>query len=135
MQLNPGTTIAAAIAAMQKEREALGTAISVLQALVANGVSPSTAVGVSGGVVVPFTAGRRARRGGRKPSIAQASIDILRAAGRPLHGLRELIPELEAQGVRIKHKSGLATTLMRTGEVERTAPGTFRFKGGAATTG
>jgi hypothetical protein len=41
----------------------------------------------------------------------------------------------QAQGYKLKHKAGLATTLMRSGDVERTAPGTFMAKGGAAQTG
>jgi hypothetical protein len=49
-----------------------------------------------------------------------------------MHGLREIIPALESQGYRLKHRAGLATTLMRSGVVERTAPGTFAVKGGAA---
>lgn len=132
MRLNPEMTLTAGIAAMEKEREALGTAISMLRALIASGVSPGTVVGTSNGVVVPITPGKRPRRGGKKPSIAAASLEILRQAGRPMHGLRELLPALEAMGLKVKHKAGLATILMRTGEVVRTSPGTFAMKGGAA---
>ena len=62
-------------------------------------------------------------------------MEILREAGRPMHGLTELLPALEARGIKVKHTAGLATILMRTGMVERTAPGTFAVKGGTAGAG
>ena len=133
MHLNPGMTIAAAIAAMQREREALGTAIAVLQALIAGGVSPTVALGApdGGGATITSATAGYARRGGKRPSIGQASIEILREAGRPMHGLRDLVPALEARGVKMKHTAGLATILLRTKEIVRTAPGTYAMKGGA----
>jgi hypothetical protein len=47
-----------------------------------------------------------------------------------MHGGRELVPALEAQGHKVNNPNGLATTILRTGEVERTSPGTFAYKGG-----
>jgi hypothetical protein len=130
MKLDSGLTLKAAIASMQKEREALGTAIAMLQALIATGVSASSPFNGSALHNTAPVSGKRARRGGKKPSIAHASIEILREAGRPMHGLREIIPALAARGVKVKQKASLATILLRTGEIERTSPGTYGLKGG-----
>jgi hypothetical protein len=124
--MNREMPIGAAIALLKKEIADRQSALSVLEALVAQGVQAGPSTTASG-------TAQRARRGGKKLSVGKASVEILRAAGRPMHGGRELIPALEAQGYRIKHKgAGMATTLLRTGEIERTSPGTFAFKGGNA---
>jgi hypothetical protein len=130
MRVSPEMTVGALAASVRKEIEERQAFLAMLEGVMANGVSPSTPFpnGAANGV----QAGGRPRRGGKKQSIAVASLEILRQAGRPLHGLRELLPQLEAQGLKVKHKAGLATVLMRTGQVERTAPGTFALKGGAA---
>jgi hypothetical protein len=134
MRVTPDVTIGVLATALQKEIDEKTTFLAMLKAVMAQGVSPSTPYGAGGGgSVVPITSGKRRR--GKKPTIAAASLEILRAAGRPLHGLREILPALEAQGIKIKHKAGLATVLMRTGEVERTSPGTFAVRGGAASAG
>jgi hypothetical protein len=117
--------IATAIAILKKEIADKQAALSVLEGLVTQG-APSINAPSANGVTV------RARRGGKKLAIGKAAVEILKTAGRPMHGIREVMPALEAQGYKIKHKAGLATTLLRTGEVERTAPGTFAFKGGSA---
>ena len=119
--------IGAAIAHLKKEIADRQSALFVLEALVAQGVhiAPGATI-VSNGVPA------RGRRG-KKMSLAQAGVAILQAAGRPMHGGRELVPALEAQGHKVKHPNGLATTLMRTKQVERTSPGTFAFKEGGAT--
>lgn len=57
-------------------------------------------------------------------SVGSAALAILRAANRPMHGLSELVPALERQGYRVS-RHGLATTLLRTGQVVRTGRGTF----------
>jgi hypothetical protein len=51
-------------------------------------------------------------------SVATAAITILEAAQRPLHGLTEVVPALEAAGYRVS-RNGLATTLLRTGRRRR----------------
>ena len=135
MRVTPDVTIGVLAAALQKEIDEKTSFLAMLKAVMAQGVSPATPYGAGGGggSVVPITSGKRRR--GKKPTIAAASLEILRAAGRPLHGLREILPALEAQGIKIKHKAGLATVLMRTGEVDRTSPGTFAVRGGAASAG
>jgi hypothetical protein len=119
--------IATVIAILKKEIADRQAALSVLEGLVAPGTP-----GVSPVATPTNGTGVRGKRGGKKLAIGKAAVEILRSAGRPMHGLREVMPALEAQGYKIKHKAGLATTLLRTGEVERTAPGTFAFKGGNA---
>ncbi len=130
MHMNAQTPIGVAITLLRKEIDERKTALSILEALVAQGVTALPAVANGAG---PASRGGR-RRGGRggKQTVGQAAVAIMRAAGRPLHGLREIIPALEAQGYKISHRAGLATTLLRTGEVVRTSPGTFAVKGGAA---
>lgn len=65
-------------------------------------------------------------RGSR--GMGAAAVEILRAAGRPMHGIRDILPALEAQGYRLPSKAGFATTLMRTGQIVRVAPGTFAYE-------
>jgi hypothetical protein len=57
--------------------------------------------------------------------IATTAIDVLRDAGRPMHGLSELLPAIEARGVHIASRAGFATSLLRTDKITRTAPGTY----------
>ena len=135
MRVSPDMTVGALAATVRKEIEERKTFLAMLEAVMAQGVSPSTPY--TGGSVVPITSAIKHRRGrgGKKPSVAAASLEILRQAGRAMHGLRELLPAVEAQGLKVKHKAGFATTLMRTGRVDRVAPGTFAIKGGAAGVG
>jgi len=137
MRVSPETPIGVTLTLLRKERDERNTAIAILEALIAQGVSPSSPVTVAGVTPVITTVGGKKYRAGKKgrASVASAALAILRAAGRPMHGLREIVPALEAQGYKLKHKAGLATTLMRSGDVERTSPGTFMAKGGAAQTG
>jgi hypothetical protein len=65
---------------------------------------------------------------GRKSGQTAAAVEILRTAGRPMHGLQELLPALEAQGYVIGSRAGFGTGLLRTGQIVRTAPGTFAYK-------
>jgi uracil phosphoribosyltransferase len=67
----------------------------------------------------------------RTKGLALAAVEILRAAGRPMHGLHEILPALQARGFVLRSRAGFATTLLRTGQVRRTAPGTFAYAGGA----
>jgi hypothetical protein len=48
-----------------------------------------------------------------------------------MHGLHEILPALQARGFVLRSRAGFATTLLRTGQVRRTAPGTFAYAGGA----
>jgi hypothetical protein len=91
MRVTPDVTIGVLATALQKEIDEKTTFLAMLKAVMAQGVSPSTPYGAGGGgSVVPITSGKRRR--GKKPTIAAASLEILRAAGRPLHGLREILP-------------------------------------------
>jgi len=65
--------------------------------------------------------------------IYAAALEILRAAGRPMHGLSEILPALEARGL-VVSRYALAGNLMRTGAVERTGRGTFGLKKGGDST-
>ena len=132
MRVSPDMTVGALAATIRKEIEERKTFLAMLDAVMAQGVSPSTPY--TGSSAVPITSAER-RRGGKKPSVAAASLEILREVGRPMHGLRELLPAVEARGLKVKHKAGYATTLMRTGQIDRVAPGTFALKGGAAGVG
>jgi hypothetical protein len=69
----------------------------------------------------------------RKKGAGLAAVEILRAAGRPMHGLGEILPALHTSGYEINSKAGLPALLLRTGQVRRTAPGTFAYSPGDAT--
>lgn len=129
MHVDSGASIGSVIALLRKEIAERQTALYMLEALIAGGTSPASA---ANGVPLPplpvAAASGPQRRKRPTQSIARAAVELLRATGRPMHGLREIIPALEAQGYKFKHKTGLATTLMRTGKVDRTAPGTFALK-------
>ena len=126
--MNKSTTIGAALAALRKEVADRQSAMAILEALVATGASDA-------GHAEPGTS-RRRRRGKTRPGgVGQITIEIIRAAGRPLHGLREIVPALQARGLKPRSTAGLATTLLRTGAIERTAPGTFGLKVGARGSG
>lgn len=68
----------------------------------------------------------------RKKGAGVAAVEILRAAGRPMHGLGEILPQLQTSGYELASKAGFATLLLRTGQVRRTAPGTFVYAPGDA---
>jgi hypothetical protein len=119
ININRNTPIGAAIATLKKEAADRQSAAAILEALIAT---------VTGEPTSPAEEGpRHRRRGKRGAGCGQAAIEIIRAAGRPLHGLTEILPALEARGYRIE-RSGLPTTLMRTKRIRRTAPGTFGLK-------
>ena len=68
----------------------------------------------------------------RKTGHTHAAVEILREAGRPMHGLDEVLPALEAMGYRPVSRAGFGTGLLRTGKIIRTAPGTFAYKASPA---
>ena len=68
----------------------------------------------------------------RKTSVASATAEILRETGRPMHGLDEIFPELSRRGLAPRSRAGFATTLLRTGEIVRTAPGTYALRDAGA---
>lgn len=61
-----------------------------------------------------------------RTGLSQAAVEILQKAGRPMHGLREILPALEARGFAVS-KKGFATALIRSGRIRRIAPGTFAY--------
>lgn len=107
--MNDKTPLGTAVAVLRSEIAAKQTLLAGLEAMIA-GPSPR--------------AGPRKRRSG----IGAAAAEILRQTARPMHGLRELIPALEAQGHVIASRAGFATLLLRNSEIERRAPGTFALK-------
>lgn len=151
MGVSRDTTIGAVMSLLRQEIESRKTALAMLEALVGRAASPTgpvtpasvaatdasnridhsgaTAGSSSNATAETGSAGAGCIAGGpssgKKPSIAIASVRILREAGRPMHGVHELVPALAARGFRIKYGSGLGTLLLRTGEIERTAPGTY----------
>jgi hypothetical protein len=60
-----------------------------------------------------------------RTGVGEAAAEILRAVGRPMHGLREILPALEERGFIFKTRQGFGTMLIRTGRIRRVAPGTF----------
>ena len=106
--------IGAVIAQLRKEIADKQTALATLEALVAGNESPPE----SAPVKMPVE---------RQYGMGKAAVEILKAAGRPLHGRRELLPALEAKGFKVR-TTHIATMLMRTKQVTRTAPGTFAYK-------
>ena len=117
MRFSAQTTIGAVVTTLRREIDERKTLLAMLEAITATGAS------------APAETIRRRRN--RSP-IVVASLEILRDAGRPMHGLTELLPALEARGLKLAHPASLATALMRSGEVDRPSPGTFAAKGGAA---
>jgi hypothetical protein len=113
--MNRNTTIAEAIATLKRRAADQLTAVSMFEALIAPSAPRPDAAH-------PGTRRRRRRREGS--TIAEIAVEILREAQRPLHGGTELLAQLEARGVKVR-PSGLATSLLRTGEIERVARGTF----------
>jgi hypothetical protein len=63
-----------------------------------------------------------------RSGLGAEAIEILRAAGRPMHGLHELLPELERRGYTMRSRGNLAGALLSTKRITRTAPGTFALK-------
>lgn len=114
--MNEQTPIGSAIAQLKREIAERQSALAILQALVEKVPAP--------------TANGHPPRGHppRETGLVRAAVAVLKAAGRPMHGVSEVIPALEAQGYRVKHRSGFSSLLLRTGEVLRTAPGTFAYR-------
>jgi hypothetical protein len=123
--VNKNMTIAAAISALKKEAAERLSAASILEAVTASGVSE---VGVSEPAPASNDGRRRTRRK-RGEGAGRVAVEIIRNAGRPLHGLTEIVPALEARGIKIR-SSGLPTCIMRTGQAIRVAPGTYGLKNG-----
>lgn len=128
MHVSPQTTIGVTMTMLRRELDERRTMLSMLEAITGRGAAPL--------ITAPDapTATRPSRRhhDGR-PSIAAAAEAILRSANRPMHGLREILPLLEAQGYHLAHRASLAGTLTRGRRIVRTAPGTFAVAGGADT--
>ena len=53
----------------------------------------------------------------RRKGAGLAAVEILRAAGRPMHGLGEILPALQTEGYELNSRAGFATLLLRTGKV------------------
>src|ERR1700723_434599 len=64
----------------------------------------------------------------RRMGIGAAAVDVLREAGRPMHGLHEILPALKGRGFDVGRRGGFASVVLRTGQIERTAPGTYALK-------
>jgi hypothetical protein len=120
--VNDRTTIGDAKTDLRQRIANQQTALHILEALTAP--MPRSTVGPS------HTEGTPARKRRNNVGVGRAAIEILRRAGRPMHGLSEIVPALQAAGYHV-HAHGLATTLLRTGLVERTGRGTFAVAGGA----
>jgi hypothetical protein len=83
-----------------------------------------------------LVAALRARMGGepkaapaaRRTGVGAAVVAILREAGRPMHGLGEILPALNARGFEVSRRAGFASVVLRTGQTVRTAPGTYALK-------
>ena len=135
MRVTEQVPIGTVMAMLRKRIEDMQSALAVLEALVAGGTETAPMEYVSWTVPIPGPGSvepTRKRRRRKRMSVGDAAVELLRAAGRPMHGLREIVPALLADGFKIANPSGLATSLMRTGLVVRTAPGTFGLKGGGA---
>jgi hypothetical protein len=109
-------SINAAIALLRKEIGDRQSALAMLEALIASGSNGATSV-----------AAAIDKGGERQVGMGKAAVEILAAAGRPMHGTSEIVPALAARGFVVKTR-GLATMLLRTNKIERTAPGTFKYR-------
>ena len=115
--MNRETTIGDFVSLLKREIEERQTIIAALEARLGS---------------EPAIPAAPAPRGKRSAGIGAAAVKILREVGRPMHGLGEILPALEARGFTVAHRAGFATTLMRTGEIDRVAPGTYAAKPHAA---
>jgi hypothetical protein len=115
--MNDRTTLAEAKAAYREQIATATRALHLLEAI-------TTAPLPRGAMPAP-----RVPRPERRLSVARAAIEMLARAQRPLHGMTEIVPHLQAEGYNV-HAHGLATTLLRTGLVERVSRGTFALKPG-----
>jgi hypothetical protein len=71
----------------------------------------------------------------RRTGVSAAAVEILREVGRPMHGLGEILPMLKARGFDVSKRAGFASVVMRSGQVVRTAPGTYALKPAADAAG
>jgi hypothetical protein len=117
--------IGAAIGQLKREIAERQAALVVLETLVEKGVSSVPASASS----QPVKRGRP-RLGAAGSTAVDAAVIIVREAGRPMHGLSEILPELERRGHHYSHRASLASSLLKSGKFVRTAPGTFGLKGG-----
>jgi hypothetical protein len=118
---NSSTSLGSMIGVLEREVEEKTKALFILKAFLAQPVTASTET--------PATSRIRTARGANTHSAAKTAVEILREAGRPLHGLREIVPALMARGYSIS-PAGLPSALIRFPEVVRVAPGTFAYQGG-----
>lgn len=119
--MNKNTTIGEALKRLEKDIDDFRRVKFALEGLIQPGVSRTGPNGLPASAV---NASVHARTG---QSVAVAALAILSAANRPLHGLTEIVPALEAQGFHV-HPHGLATTLLRSGLIVRVGRGTFALR-------
>jgi hypothetical protein len=119
--MNRNTTIGDALKYLDQNIERFRSARFMLEALIHGPDDPGKPP------TPPASAVNAAVRVRTGLSVANAAIDILRAANRPMHALAEIVPALQAAGYKV-HPHGLATTLLRTGQVVRVARGTFALR-------
>jgi hypothetical protein len=130
--MNPNMTVRDAIAQLEAEIQEKNTLLAALRAAVDNGTpSPVTRV---------FKLPRPPKRNHKKPAaapispggslksmtVAAAATQVLKEAGRPMHGRRELLPALLHRGVKVDETT-LPVAAKRSKNIERTAPGTYRY--------
>jgi hypothetical protein len=136
---SPRTTFAEALLTLRREAEARQRFIAMIEASIASGVDPQTRVAdampmepdqePSGGAkVVALKAVPQAQPKGPPPppipeykalpTAGQAAVALLREAGAPLHGTKQIGPALEARGVKLC-KGTLPKSLARCPDIVR----------------
>jgi hypothetical protein len=130
MQFHDRTRLGAAKAKIRRQVEDLQRLLIQLEAMTASSPSTTSTTSTTKQRKQGFPSGTPTSASTlRNRGIGQAALEVLRQAGRPMHGLREVLPIIEQQGFHVRSRSGFATLLVRTGQVVRVAPGTFAFRG------
>jgi hypothetical protein len=136
---SPRTTFAEALLILRREAEDRQHAIAIIEALLASGTDPRSRVadailteqaqeGSSGAKVVALKAVPQGQPKGPPlppipeykaiPTAGQAAVALLREAGSPLHGTKQIGPALEARGVNLC-KGTLPKSLARCPDIVR----------------
>jgi len=112
------TTIGDAITLLEREIEDRRRALSVLKAMV--GLSPSQ---------LPLTGTNKPANGSasrKAVTVGGAAVEILQAAGRPLHAMRELLPLIQERGIKVS-KTTLPTALSRQKALKKVEAGVWTY--------
>jgi len=117
------TPIGEVIAALEREIEDKRRTLATLKALLVG--APREVRITENGPVIAVLGGNAGAH--KVMTVGGAAVEILRDAGRPLHGLRELLPMLQERGVKVD-KNTLPTALGRQTVLKKVEPGVWAYR-------